>query len=81
MASEELTQELTEEEKLLAARTSYAFWAWERLHPGVNDESIIKKMAAREARRHLLGVGGDYNSALERFRSTVQWRKVRSKYD
>ena len=38
------------------------------------------RMAMREARRHFVGQGGDYDSALERFKRTVQWRKVRSAF-
>jgi len=72
--------ELTEDEQQIAARTSYAYWAWEQLH---NDDDYDKdrskciRMAMREARRHYVGEHGDYETALKRFKTTLKWRKER----
>jgi len=73
--------DLTEQEQRIAACTSYAYWAREQRHQkqnncdDVDDETKRVRMAMREARRHYVGQNGDYDSALERFKSTLQWRK------
>jgi hypothetical protein len=91
-----VVEELTEEEQEVAARTSYAYWAWQQLRtplaqdcPAAADDAAVSvssdddkdetriRMAMREARRHFVGQAGDYDSALERFKKTLQWRKVR----
>jgi len=90
-----VVDELTEEEQELAANTSYAYWASVQLNSQpveecpseesapanklvVNDATRIR-MATREARRHFVGQGGDYKSAVKRFKDAMQWRKVREK--
>ena len=74
--------DLTEEEQRIAACTSYAYWAREQRHQqkqnncdDVDDETKRVRMAMRAARRHYVGQNRDYDSALERFKSTLQWRK------
>lgn len=79
-----VVEELTEEEQNFAARTSYAYWAWEQnqtpdgssMDAGEKNEVRIR-MAMREARRHFVGQGADYDSAVERLKNSVQWREVR----
>jgi len=71
-----VVDELTEEEQQIAARTSYAYWAAEQLAPNEDDTRRIR-MAMREARRHYVGENGNYATALERFKRTLQWRKER----
>jgi CRAL/TRIO domain len=80
---------ISELEQCIAARTSYAFWAWEHLQVSSPDADatfpvetefveIRIQMAMREARRHYVGQSGDYESALARFKSTLEWREVSS---
>ena len=67
---------LTDEEQLIAARTSYAYWAMEQLCSDTTSSTSIR-MAMREARRHYVGENGDFDRALERFKRSLQWRKER----
>ena len=67
---------LTDEEQLIAARTSYAYWAMEQLCSDTTSSTSIR-MAMREARRHYVGANGDFDRALERFKRSLQWRKER----
>jgi hypothetical protein len=79
---------ISELEQSIAARTSYAFWAWEHIRASSPDADVTLpletefaeirvQMAMREARRHYVGQSGDYESALARFKSALEWREVR----
>lgn len=78
LSLQKMVQELTVEEQQSAARTSYAYWAWEHLE---EDKESVDEMrfsrAMHEARRHLVGQGNDYDKALTFFKKTVEWRIVR----
>lgn len=76
---ERLVSELTLEEQELAARTSYAYWlASTSLSSCPTDaDDLRKKMAMREARRHLVGQKGDYDNALSSLRGNARFRKER----
>jgi hypothetical protein len=80
-----VVEALSEQEQVIAASTSYAYWAWEKLQPpdlknDLNDDrkELRIRMAMREARRHFVGESGNYDAAIERLKHTVQWREVRS---
>jgi hypothetical protein len=68
-------EELSEEEKDITAKTSYAYWyvvtkTKERLA-----ESVRTEMAMKEARRHLVGEAGNYETALDAIRKAIKFRK------
>lgn len=71
-----LVQDLTEVERVEAARTSYAFWFLERTKQCPSYETQLQ-MAAREARRHLAAVEGNYPKALQRLQEACNYRMVR----
>ena len=73
-----MVEELTEEEQEQAARTSYAYWAWEQIAATGDKACVRLKMATKEACRHYRAQNGDYKSALEHLKATIHWRKVRA---
>lgn len=76
-----MVEELSEEEQDLAACTSYAYWFCKQYYcEGLASppEELRLRMAMREARRHLVGESHDETNALDRLRSCLQYRKVRS---
>jgi hypothetical protein len=73
-----LVEDLTQEEQEIAARTSYAYWVASSLkdkHACPSDETRTR-MAMREARRHLVGEGGQEDKALLSLRAACSLRKV-----
>jgi hypothetical protein len=73
-----LVEDLTQEEQETAARTSYAYWvasSSDDKHECPSDEMRIQ-MAMREARRHLVGEGGQEDKALISLRAACSLRKV-----
>jgi hypothetical protein len=85
-----VVEELSNEEQQIAAYTSYAYWAYEIIiknnnknHNNNNDDNDASqfndlriRMAMREAKRHYIGQNNNYHIALERLKSTIQWRNV-----
>ena len=80
MHAQLLVNELSDEDQEVAARTSYAYWyAATTMHKTVKDclsPNIRRNMAMKEARRHLVGRGGDYDGALAGLQGSVDYRKV-----
>jgi hypothetical protein len=73
-----LVEDLTQEDQETAARTSYAYWvasSSDDQHACPSDETRIQ-MAMREARRHLVGEGGQEDKALLSLRAACSFRKV-----
>lgn len=70
-----MVDSLNEQEQLLAARTSYAFWAWEVLQSdGCTASELCIRMATKEAKRHYIAEDGNYDKALERMKGNLAWR-------
>ena len=70
-----LVEDLTQDEQETAARTSYAYWVVSSSNECPSEETRIE-MAMREARRHLVGEGGQEDKALLSLRSACRFRKV-----
>lgn len=60
-ACETLIGELTEHEVEVAARTSYVYWVAVTTHPTLVTADIRQRSAMKEARRHFVGEGFDYD--------------------
>ena len=71
-----MVEELTEEEQEIAACTSYAYWVASISHSDCPSADTRKRMAMKEARRHLIAEKGVYKVALDRLRETLRFRKV-----
>lgn len=73
---ERMVNELTQDEQETAARTSYTYWlaTLSQEHPSLE---IRKRAAKKEARRHLVGERGNFDSVMARLRETCKFRKVR----
>ncbi|KAI2488944.1 CRAL/TRIO domain containing protein [Fragilaria crotonensis] len=75
--TQRLVDALSEEDREIAARTSYAYWYASRRGP--NDHcltpTIRNNMAKKEARRHLVGKGGDENLARKTLQASLEYRK------
>lgn len=68
---------LSEEEVELAACTSYAYWAWTKLSSSSATASTYRHtMATKEVRRHYLGEDRVFDTAVEKLKSCLAWRKV-----
>jgi hypothetical protein len=89
-----VVNELTEQQQETAARTSYAYFLWTKASdssctanapssdkPPDDDAEIRIRMAMREARRHLVGSQGDYDTAVLKLKNTIKWREVRAMLD
>jgi hypothetical protein len=72
--SQRMVQDLSQEEKEQAARTSHAYWIASK-NDCPSDETRTQ-MAMREARRHLVGEGGQEGKALQSLRDACSLRKV-----
>jgi hypothetical protein len=73
-----MVEELGQEEQETAARTSYAYWiasSSDDKNDCPSDEIRIR-MAMREARRHLVGEGGDEDKGLIALQYACSFRKV-----
>ena len=75
-ACSRLVESLTPSEQELAACVSYAYWSSDR-----KTEDVRKRTAMKEAKRHYLGEGRDFDKALERLRQTCSFREVRHSQD
>jgi hypothetical protein len=68
-------EELSEEEKDITAKTSYAYWYVVTKTKEMLEESVGTEMAMKEARRHLVGEHGNYEKTLDAMRKAIQFRK------
>ena len=76
---------MTLEEQELAAQTSYTYWLAVtnsnsnetcEATESCSAEDARSRMAMREARRHLVAQGGNYDRALSSIQDTCKFRKV-----
>jgi hypothetical protein len=73
-----MVEALSPEEEEIAARTSYTYWMRATTDGGCPSKETRKRMAMKEARRHLVGEDGKYENAMDSLRETCRFRKVRS---
>ncbi len=76
-----LVDALSEEDREIAARTSYAYWYASIREPNERclTPTIRNNMAKKEARRHLVGKGGDEDLARKTLQASLEYRKVSTK--
>eukprot|EP00540_Astrosyne_radiata_P021175 CAMPEP_0116828324 /NCGR_PEP_ID=MMETSP0418-20121206/3595_1 /TAXON_ID=1158023 /ORGANISM="Astrosyne radiata, Strain 13vi08-1A" /LENGTH=327 /DNA_ID=CAMNT_0004457205 /DNA_START=158 /DNA_END=1141 /DNA_ORIENTATION=- len=74
-ACERLVDELSEEDQEVAAETSYAYWVASVSDKDCLSPDVRKRMVLKEALRHYVGEGQDYDKALISLQGAIDYRK------